>query len=1004
MVISVQNPCKLKLIIFIGCVLFPTPQHAFLTPPSLAYSAQKRLSPTGFDVGEPCPNKEWITEKWFTQQLDHLNSSDSRTYGQRYFTNWKFNKRLSPENATKEPPVFLMIGGEWEMKWAWICTDNMTFMRSADENNAIVVMLEHRFFGKNKNMPDLSVDNLKYLTVDQALADVVSFIEGFPKAENLTNPKWVAFGGSYPAMSPKVNYWEYADVVENDIKETSEDCYQNVKLAFREIRNATLFEEGRAQLSSVFRIDPPLKADPDDFRMLFNAVFLGFDCAAQNWPHSEVGGTPKLSRACEMMNDDTIGSRMERAAQVVQFVPCHIYLYDETKKTMDVNYQRNVAYMQNVSFDFEWSAWRGWMWLTCNELGYFQTTDIGNSIFGDILSQGSVQKYCIDVFGGPISAGHIQEQVTKLQQTYGIPINYNATNICFPRGTRDPWSRLHADLKTYPEQHQIVLTSKGASHMDDMYSSALGEPSDLTVTRQRTLEEVRYFLKTDKLNDKPPNLHDLKRYFMNQSWQTTLPKKPISFSGLRVYSALEKERRLAPKAIPDTRTPKEQFMAELMPYIQKNSPHISPHRPQKLESAESEKKNVFDELFARNEESLSEYKPQRKQNLKVDAITGLFVKGEKGEAASEYERSSFKTSDFANVLPDSSLLFPDAYTMYGQYKKDYYDAAAHKSEISPTPVPLAPVVHSISDSAKAERMNPSLLDNSFDDDEYDPNLVADYLKSSDFFEDENEKQYHSDAENVFSQGYERISLKRFFNLQNNKAATASNKALKGKVSKQQHSSYCVDVSGEALAVLASMKSVPCRLSITSLVGLYRGHLSKTFLEIAESKDYTKLPIFGRGKALSENNAKRFIDTLESNKFLSEEKEKNEKRPGGLCRYFRITDKGKRYVNGPERYYIFVVMELDAPKNSRKRKSIKHQNQSSNTTKTESTLLNNTPSSVADESKHFKSESFYSEEPEKKHLPVSAYLSLFPTDIPENSGGALRAEDFMRNHDYVEDQK
>lgn len=86
--------------------------------------------------------------------------------------------------------------------------------------------------------------------------------------------------------------------------------------------------------------------------MFFNAVFLGFDCAAQNWPHAEVGGTPKLSQACEMMNDDTIGSRMERAARVVQFVPCHIYLYDESKKTMDVNYQRNVAYMQNVSLDF----------------------------------------------------------------------------------------------------------------------------------------------------------------------------------------------------------------------------------------------------------------------------------------------------------------------------------------------------------------------------------------------------------------------------------------------------------------------------------------------------------------------------------------------------------------------------------------------------------------------------------------------------------------------------
>lgn len=82
MAISAQYPCKLKLIVFIGCILFPTPQEAFLTSPSLAYTAQKRLIPTDFDVKEPCPNKEWITEKWFPQKLDHFNSSDSRTYGQ----------------------------------------------------------------------------------------------------------------------------------------------------------------------------------------------------------------------------------------------------------------------------------------------------------------------------------------------------------------------------------------------------------------------------------------------------------------------------------------------------------------------------------------------------------------------------------------------------------------------------------------------------------------------------------------------------------------------------------------------------------------------------------------------------------------------------------------------------------------------------------------------------------------------------------------------------------
>lgn len=96
------------------------------------------------------------------------------------------------------------------------------------------------------------------------------------------------------------------------------------------------------------------------------------------------------------------------------------------------------------------------------------------------------------------------------------------------------------------------------------------------------------------------DLYDLKRYFMEQSWHIALLKKPIGCHGLRVYSALEKERQLAPPSMVDTRTPKKMFMDEMMPYIRKNSPHCSPLQSQKSESVESQKKNVFDELFDRN--------------------------------------------------------------------------------------------------------------------------------------------------------------------------------------------------------------------------------------------------------------------------------------------------------------------------------------------------------------------------------------------------------------------
>ncbi|KAI1708571.1 serine carboxypeptidase s28 domain-containing protein [Ditylenchus destructor] len=263
---------------------------------------------------------------------------------------------------------------------------------------------------------------------------------------------------------------------------TSEECHHSTKLAFEDIRNATYYSEGRAELSRVFRIDPPLTANPNDLRMFLYMCQMNFECASQN-------GTQQLGRICQIMNDNAIG-RMQRVANVIDFVGCRASIYKN--ETTDVNYERNMEWMRNTSIDFELNFWRGWIWLCCNELGYFHTTD-GNGIFGDLISLGSYVKYCVDMFGSPMSPDYIQERVALTQHTYGLPADYNESNVCFTRGTYDPW--ISAGISTSrPEQHQILLTSKGASHMHDMFGPMDSEPADLALTRQRIREEVTYYL------------------------------------------------------------------------------------------------------------------------------------------------------------------------------------------------------------------------------------------------------------------------------------------------------------------------------------------------------------------------------------------------------------------------------------------------------------------------------------------------------------------------------
>lgn len=73
----------------------------------------------------------------------------------------------------------------------------------AQATNGIGVVLEHRYYGTSFPTPDLSTENLRFLTTDQALADTAYFaehvvFEGLEDCE-LTAPNvpYIAYGGSY---------------------------------------------------------------------------------------------------------------------------------------------------------------------------------------------------------------------------------------------------------------------------------------------------------------------------------------------------------------------------------------------------------------------------------------------------------------------------------------------------------------------------------------------------------------------------------------------------------------------------------------------------------------------------------------------------------------------------------------------------------------------------------------------------------------------------------------
>ena len=130
-----------------------------------------------------------FTTHWFENQLDHFNPNDDRTYKQRYWYNDKF---YSGQEA--QGPVFLYICGEWT------CTppdEQMFPMMVGADHSALLYSLEHRYYGDSQPFDDWSTDNLEYLSSEQALADIATFIDS--QNDRLGyKADWIVIGGSYP--------------------------------------------------------------------------------------------------------------------------------------------------------------------------------------------------------------------------------------------------------------------------------------------------------------------------------------------------------------------------------------------------------------------------------------------------------------------------------------------------------------------------------------------------------------------------------------------------------------------------------------------------------------------------------------------------------------------------------------------------------------------------------------------------------------------------------------
>lgn len=406
-----------------------------------------------------------VTEKTYMQLIDH-NNPNIGTFSQRYLIDESYS-------INNNSPIFLYLCGE-----ATCTAENLdgTIRQLAKKYHAKLVALEHRYYGKSIPTANLSVQNLRYLTYQNALADIISF-EKWMINENQWSGKWIVFGGSYsgtmsayfrekhPELTfgaiassapvvPKLIFPEYDEHV---TRVAGEECANNKRSVLLQIENALGKSQEMAKLKADFQSSKII--DDRDFLSLVNEVGEG---------------------AIQYGFKDTFCSMLASTKNPVDGYAAFTKLLF-SKFQVDPVYLTPQGAMSENPADYEdLVGVRQWYYQTCAQFGGWtiSSPDASKSSSSKYLDKAYSQDICRRLFS--ITN---EPDIKSLENIYYLPLlDENMTQrIYFSNGTNDPWSRMSLidDNHNTTNKKLDYVSIEGGSHCNDLRPNGMNDSDSL---------------------------------------------------------------------------------------------------------------------------------------------------------------------------------------------------------------------------------------------------------------------------------------------------------------------------------------------------------------------------------------------------------------------------------------------------------------------------------------------------------------------------------------------
>ena len=430
-----------------------------------------RLSVDWHPLGDPVP---------FENRIDHFNPDDKRTFWHRSYECFDYVK------GDKFDYAFLYIGGEGPLT----SYGGGSMMEITKNLSVALFGLEHRFFGETQPFPGdgLTPGNLTYLTIDQALADLANYTEmrirRNPRASE--NVRVICIGGSYPgALSSwfrlkyphlvwaswassapveiKNDFIEYDQHVANQVKSVSQECFNSIQTSLDRIEKIIQSQNAEAILS--LKRELGFYDDQYDVSVLYVVVDILSALVQYNSVYK------LLNETCESFT----GNPEEDWTQFKIALNKTLKLMNQKIGDADLLMATNTSTLSPFRDS------RSWQYMTCTQVGWFQTASgemrskwINLSYFGYV---------CDQLFGLKSLANELEMNNRFGGKTPG------SVKVFFLNGGVDPWSTMSVKI---PDEGLLrpSVVIEGESHCSDLYEVDPNDAPPLAEAKQQVINQM----------------------------------------------------------------------------------------------------------------------------------------------------------------------------------------------------------------------------------------------------------------------------------------------------------------------------------------------------------------------------------------------------------------------------------------------------------------------------------------------------------------------------------